>query len=291
MLGSNVKEDKCRICGGDGSTCRTVEGVYDSDHLEVGYNDILVIPAGATNIKIAERIATNNYLAVRNSNGEFYLNGNWRIQFPGEFKFAGTSWSYQRKVHGILSPETLFGIGPITESILIVLLKQERNLGIAYEYSVPIDVRSSTALSTYSWVFGDFGQCSRSCGTGVQKRRVYCSRTRDQQQVDDTLCDINLRPIDNRTCNPEPCPAAWFTGEWSNCSCHHAVQHRLVYCKLGNDNGNDLIASDSECEKNDRKPPTVQSCIPPPSCAVWKVGEWDKVSFHVFKLIMIQLIN
>lgn len=36
MLGSPAREDKCRKCGGDGSSCRTVEGILDMDNLQVG---------------------------------------------------------------------------------------------------------------------------------------------------------------------------------------------------------------------------------------------------------------
>ncbi len=31
QLGSDLKEDKCRVCGGDGSNCNTVEGVLDNE--------------------------------------------------------------------------------------------------------------------------------------------------------------------------------------------------------------------------------------------------------------------
>ena len=29
MLGSELTEDKCRVCGGDGTDCNTVSGVLD----------------------------------------------------------------------------------------------------------------------------------------------------------------------------------------------------------------------------------------------------------------------
>ena len=29
MLGSTLTEDKCRVCGGDGTDCNTVNGVLD----------------------------------------------------------------------------------------------------------------------------------------------------------------------------------------------------------------------------------------------------------------------
>lgn len=62
MLGSDIREDKCRQCGGDGTTCNTLSGVLDTQDLQLGYNDILLIPAGATNIHVQERAPSTNYL-------------------------------------------------------------------------------------------------------------------------------------------------------------------------------------------------------------------------------------
>lgn len=36
LLGSDAREDACRECGGDGSDCNTVTGVFDTDDLQVG---------------------------------------------------------------------------------------------------------------------------------------------------------------------------------------------------------------------------------------------------------------
>lgn len=36
VLGSDSKEDKCRVCGGDGSSCETVEGVFNQSLPEGG---------------------------------------------------------------------------------------------------------------------------------------------------------------------------------------------------------------------------------------------------------------
>lgn len=145
ILGSGTREDKCRVCGGDGSTCRTVEGVYDQTNgMQSGYNDILLIPSGATNIEIREARATNNYLAVRNLAGTYYLNGDWHIQQPSTFNFAGTKWEYSKpQIRGQQrdnQPESLTALGPTSEALFVVLLYQEANQGIAYEYSVPFSI-------------------------------------------------------------------------------------------------------------------------------------------------------
>lgn len=36
MLGSNAREDKCRTCEGDGSSCKTVEGTLTMNDLQAG---------------------------------------------------------------------------------------------------------------------------------------------------------------------------------------------------------------------------------------------------------------
>ena len=45
-----------------------------------GYMEAVVIPGGARNILVAEMYESNNYLALRNDRGEYYLNGHWFIQ-------------------------------------------------------------------------------------------------------------------------------------------------------------------------------------------------------------------
>ena len=54
LLGSTTEEDKCRVCGGDGSGCETVNAVIKDEDFKMGYNDLSMIPPGATNILISE---------------------------------------------------------------------------------------------------------------------------------------------------------------------------------------------------------------------------------------------
>lgn len=65
-LGSSMRRDSCGVCGGDGSTCETVQGVYN-ERGSFGYNEILKIPAGSANIDISQNSHNNqkeddNYL-------------------------------------------------------------------------------------------------------------------------------------------------------------------------------------------------------------------------------------
>lgn len=123
MLGSSAKEDKCRKCQGDGSACKTVSGLLDMNNLQNGYNDILLFPQGATNIIIQERSPSNNYLALRNLTGHYYLNGNYRIDFPRPMTFAGSLWIYERKPNGFAAPDKITCAGPIAEAVYLVVCK------------------------------------------------------------------------------------------------------------------------------------------------------------------------
>jgi hypothetical protein len=61
-LGSSMKEDKCGVCDGDQSTCKTVAGLFDERNLSPGYHDIIVLPVGATAIRVEEMRPTTNSL-------------------------------------------------------------------------------------------------------------------------------------------------------------------------------------------------------------------------------------
>ena len=79
--------------------------------------------------------ASNNYLALRNQTGHYYLNGNWRIDYPQQFEAAGklqstTYWIHVSKIHSSSDPclnisctldpclkNSLF-IGPMSKNLL-----------------------------------------------------------------------------------------------------------------------------------------------------------------------------
>lgn len=52
VLNSKARRDKCGVCGGDNSSCKTVAGTFNTVHY--GYNIVVRIPAGATNIDVRQ---------------------------------------------------------------------------------------------------------------------------------------------------------------------------------------------------------------------------------------------
>ncbi|XP_070503265.1 papilin isoform X3 [Chironomus tepperi] len=278
MLGSPAREDKCRTCQGDGSSCKTVTGILDMNNLQVGYNDILLIPQGATNIEIYERSPSNNYLAIRNITGHYYLNGNYRIDFPRPMPFAGSLWTYERKPNGFAAPDKITCLGPTSEAVYLVLLSQDQNVGVHYEYSVP-QAAAPEEPDTYSWAYTKFEACSVSCGGGHQSRNVTCTSQRSLETVDPKLCDASQKPAEIQKCGLLDCAPQWIDGEWGKCSApcgNNGTRERKVHCEVVKADGAVSVIEDEEClEVVGNKPATIASCNEGKICPLWFTGKWQ----------------
>lgn len=80
------------------------------------YYPIVMVPAGARSIRVQEMEISTSYLAVRSlKRGTYYLTGDWTVDWPGRFQFAGTTFNYQRSFN---RPETLYATGPTNETLL-----------------------------------------------------------------------------------------------------------------------------------------------------------------------------
>ena len=82
-----------------------------------GYVDATMIPEGARNIRVHEVAEANNYLAIRSTNGRYYLNGHWFIQWSGDYEAAGTVLHYKRDGN----KESVEAPGPIKEPLYVVV--------------------------------------------------------------------------------------------------------------------------------------------------------------------------
>ncbi|XP_075063943.1 ADAMTS-like protein 5 [Mixophyes fleayi] len=137
ILGSDEKTDICGVCGGKNVSCRHHHNIYSTKYPAsglFGYNEVTMIPAGATNIRVTDE--SNNYLALRNRNYHYVINGNWAINHPGVFNVAGTKIQYKRSAD---NKESLEATGPTDEDLHIMVLFTEQNSGIEYEYWLPKD--------------------------------------------------------------------------------------------------------------------------------------------------------
>ena len=130
---------------------------------------------------------------------------------------------------------------------------------------------------SYTWIFGSWEECSKTCGSGLKTRTISCANARDFDVVADDYCDSLLKPIGNSTCNTEPCPAQWMARDWGSClaECEQkGLQVRTVFCSFLRD-GNRVVVDDNECE-DEKKPITKQACQSDVSCPKWVTGPWSK---------------
>ncbi|XP_029937974.1 papilin isoform X2 [Myripristis murdjan] len=274
MLESPQQEDPCLQCGGNGQSCYPVKKTFSVRDLPTGYNQMFIIPVGATTISIRETVPTRNYLAIKNLRGEYYLNGHWVIEFSRSTTVAGTTLYYQRGAEGDNVPETIIGRGPTTEPLVIELISQEPNQGVEYEYYLP----NGRSREGYYWSYGSWSACSKECGSGYQSRLVFCAI--DNEAYPDYLCASLPRPHSNRTCNPHACPQtrSWETGEWNTCSvsCGGGSQIRSVQC-VSRDASGPRVVEDSICAAYAQAPPSLQTCNMH-KCAEYQVTGWSQCS-------------
>ncbi|XP_040896315.1 A disintegrin and metalloproteinase with thrombospondin motifs 7 [Toxotes jaculatrix] len=279
VIDSSAVEDRCGVCHGNGSTCTTVKRTFEESE-GLGYVDIGLIPEGAWDIRIEEVAEAGNFLALRSDNpNKYFLNGGWTIQWNGEYKAAGTVFTYVRTGH----LENLTSPGPTMEPLWIQLLFQETNPGVRYEYTISRNVSQDNDIpvSVFFWKYGSWTECSVTCGTGVQRQIVHCVE-KTTGIVEEHFCDPLTRPDDNQTnCNKDPCPAIWWVGEWQTCSAScgsSGLAKRTVLCIQAVSVEEQRALQPSECEHMP-KPESLSSCnthIPCPSD--WATGSWSKCS-------------
>ncbi|OXB54709.1 hypothetical protein ASZ78_006748 [Callipepla squamata] len=133
ILGTQPRD--CSGCGGGQDGCVFVHRLFQdtepfSGHF--GYKNVTKIPAGATNIKVTDK--SRNFLALMRSDGHYVLNGDWSISWPGPYEAAGTRLLYARSPDGT---ESLEAPGPTDEDLHVLVLLQEPNPGIEYEFWLP----------------------------------------------------------------------------------------------------------------------------------------------------------
>lgn len=219
VVDSPRKLDKCGVCGGKGNSCRKVSGSLNPS--SYGYNDIVTIPAGATNIDVKQRSHPGiqndgNYLALKTADGQYLLNGNLAISaVEQDILVKGTILKYSGS---ITSLERLQSFWPLPEPLTVQLLTAPGELfppKVKYTFFVPNDVNFSIQSSkerattnviqpllNAQWVLGDWSECSSSCGAGWQRRAVEC---RDPGGQASTTCDEALKPEDAKPCGSQPC--------------------------------------------------------------------------------------
>uniref|UniRef100_A0A8C8A565 ADAM metallopeptidase with thrombospondin type 1 motif, 12 n=1 Tax=Oryzias sinensis TaxID=183150 RepID=A0A8C8A565_9TELE len=267
---SNAVEDRCGVCLGDGTSCQTVSKSFDQGE-EFGYVDVGVIPEGARYISVKEASEVGNFLALKSvESEEYFLNGNFIIQWNGEYEVGGTTFYYERNGN----VENLTAPGPTKHPVMLQLLIQEKNPGIKYEYIIKKtkDSENEVTEPIYFWRHGAWTACSTTCGSGEQHQPVRCFQADmgvEKYQLScvllSTFCQICFR---------------WWVGSWQQCTAtcgSEGVRKRTVLC-VRTVSWEERVLHPVEC-KHLLKPKPVVPCNRDVPCGKeWAVSSWGECS-------------
>ncbi|CAL4068988.1 unnamed protein product, partial [Meganyctiphanes norvegica] len=273
-----AQEDRCGLCHGDGTQCTTTRGNFTRER-GTGYLDIVQFPIEARNVRIEEQGEAANYLAIRDDLRSYYLNGDWVIQWSGEYLAASSMLYYNREGE----METIFIPGPLKRPLTLAILWQTENPGVTWQYTTANE--NATYTPTFSWKHSEWSVCSSSCGGGQQISKVQCMEA-EAGLVEDKYCrgsHINSsEPKDKaRDCNTHACPAWWWSGPWQPCSVtcgSDGTRRRTVICVNSYGPTQQMALLDSDCPQ-DTRPYSIEACVDIEECPKnidWHIGAWSQ---------------
>uniref|UniRef100_A0A8D0U4X8 ADAMTS like 1 n=1 Tax=Sus scrofa TaxID=9823 RepID=A0A8D0U4X8_PIG len=127
------------------------------------------------------------------------------------------------------------------------------------------------------WMVTSWSACTRSCGGGVQTRRVTCQKLKasgiSTPMSNDMCTQLAKRPVDTQACNQQLC-VEWAFSSWGQCNgpCigpRLAVQHRQVFCQTRDG----LTLPSEQCSALPR-PVSTQNCWSEVCSVHWRVSLW-----------------
>ncbi|XP_061583837.1 A disintegrin and metalloproteinase with thrombospondin motifs 9 [Cololabis saira] len=279
VLNSKARRDKCGVCGGDNSSCKTVASTFNI--VRYGYNEVVRIPSGATNIDVRQHSYSgkpedDNYLAISNSRGEFLLNGEFVVSmFKREIKVGNAVIEYSGSDHVI---ERINCTDRIEEEIIVQVLSVGNlyNANVRYSFNIPIEDKPQQ----FFWdAYGPWQECSRLC-QGERKRKILCSRESDRVVVSDQRCHGTARPtVITEPCNTD-CEVRWHVSRKSECNAQCGLGYRTleIYCaKNSHTDGKTQKIDDRYCSSL-RKPDDKESCHGDCNPGGWDYSPWSECS-------------
>ncbi|XP_050980652.1 A disintegrin and metalloproteinase with thrombospondin motifs 3 isoform X4 [Labeo rohita] len=287
-VGSYKQEDKCGVCEGDNSHCRTVKLTLAKTPKKTGLLKTFDIPAGARHIVIEENETSPHVIAVKNQvTGSFILNAKGEEVTSKTFIENGLEWEYS-VANG---KESLKTVGPLHEGIVVLVNPQaeDTKISLSYKYIIhedllPVITNNNVLLAeldTYEWALKSWSPCSKPCGGGVQYTKYGCRRKSDGRLVHRNFCEISKKPKPIRKrCNTNSCSQpTWVVEEWGPCSksCGKlGYQSRLVQCMQPLQNGTNRPVHTKYC--TEERPETRRACNTSACPSQWRTGAWSQCS-------------
>ncbi|KAG8012798.1 A disintegrin and metalloproteinase with thrombospondin motifs 20 [Nibea albiflora] len=301
VLNSKARNDKCGVCGGDNSSCKTMAGTFND--AQYGYNTVVRIPAGATNIDIKQvsysgKPEDDNYLALSDSQSNSLLNGNFVVaMFKREITFKGTVIEYSGSDTKV---ERINCTDRIEEELVLQVLCVGNlyNPDVRYSFNIPIEEHreqfvwdpsgswlecnricqgeiSAWLRNLYTWHVAGKSECSAKCGPGYRSLDVQCMKyslvKRQSERMEAGACGNAAKPQTREPCHGDCLLKSWQYSAWSQCSktCGRGSRGRESFCM--NNLGRRLV--DRECNEYQRV--VTETCNDQP-CPKWTVSEWSE---------------
>lgn len=289
-VGSMKADDKCGVCGGDNSHCRTVKGTLGKASKQAaGSFKQVQIPAGARHIQIELLEKRPHHIVVKNqATGSFIFNPKSKEATGRNSTILGLQWEYAVQD----SKESLWTGGPLPEAIVVLVLppmKGGSHNSLSYKYIIhedllPLIGNNNVLLEetdSYEWALKSWAPCSKTCGGGVQFTKYGCRRRRDLHMVQRHLCDPRKRPKPiRRRCNQQACvQPVWTLEKWGPCSrsCGNlGMQVRRVQCILPLSNDTRKAVPAKACPGE--QPEARRPCLRVPCPSQWRLGAWSQCS-------------
>lgn len=185
-------------------------------------------------------------------------------------------FNYVRESNAHDSAESLSSSGPINEPLVVVILYQERNRGIRYEYS--IKKNDSSLQTSYDQIV---------TGNEIDRMDRYPERYPDRysdrhpERHPDRYYGAQYQNYRTQIVY------RWWSGDFTPCSrhCSGGQQQRRVVClklqaaQAANMSAQELpagseIVQDQYCDSR-RKPAPIQNCNTHVCPPIWQVGHWS----------------
>ncbi|XP_053127963.1 thrombospondin type-1 domain-containing protein 4 isoform X2 [Hemicordylus capensis] len=124
------------------------------------------------------------------------------------------------------------------------------------------------------WDIGEWSECSKTCGLGMQHRQVLCRQIYANRTltVQPYRCHHLEKPETTSTCQLKICSEWQIRTEWTSCSVPCGVGQRTRDVKCVSNLGD--VVDDEECNMKLR-PIDIENCDMGPCAKSWFLTEWS----------------